>query len=163
MVSPIWIRTTRRISSSFSLVRTGRRRTPNPQKANSQALTGQPGYGQPGQSGPIFPSDLRQPPPQAEPSWTTDGTYLMIRGSLLNMGLGTNRRSTSKSRRSVGGSTRAPRSTIRTALRTDGTRQCSQPTRRTQPSHRTVTFGGPIRGRCRPIQNVASSAAGTQS
>ena len=50
--------------------------TPEGQQPGPQP--GQPGYGQPGQSGPIFPSDLRQPPTQAEPSWTRDGTYLMV-------------------------------------------------------------------------------------
>ena len=45
----------------------------------------QPGYGPQGATGPIFPNDLRQPPAQ-EPSWCKDGTYLMVRASLLEMG-----------------------------------------------------------------------------
>jgi deferrochelatase/peroxidase EfeB len=44
----------------------------------------QPGYGQPGQPGPIFPN-LRPPPAGPEPAWATDGSYLMIRASLLNI------------------------------------------------------------------------------
>ena len=46
---------------------------------------GQPGYGQPGSSGPIFPTDLRTPPSQAEPAWMTGGSYLMVRASILNI------------------------------------------------------------------------------
>jgi deferrochelatase/peroxidase EfeB len=46
---------------------------------------GQPGYGQPGTAGPIFPGDLRPAPPP-EPGWATDGSYLMVRASLFNMG-----------------------------------------------------------------------------
>jgi len=53
---------------------------PGPQPAPGP---GQPGYNTPGAQPPIFPSGLR-PPPGAEPPWTTDGTYLMIRASLFN-------------------------------------------------------------------------------
>jgi deferrochelatase/peroxidase EfeB len=40
------------------------------------------GYG--GEPGTAFPPDLR-PPPAAEPDWTKDGTYLVVRGSLQNI------------------------------------------------------------------------------
>lgn len=46
---------------------------------------GQPGYGQPGTQGPIFPSNLRQPPSQPEPAWAKDGSYLMVRASVLDI------------------------------------------------------------------------------
>lgn len=49
-----------------------------------------PGPGDPGYGGqpatptePSFPTDLR-PPPTTEPSWTTGGSYMFVRGSVLN-------------------------------------------------------------------------------
>jgi deferrochelatase/peroxidase EfeB len=45
---------------------------------------GQPGYNQPGTTGPSFPGDLRQPPAQPEPAWARDGSYLVVRASLLD-------------------------------------------------------------------------------
>lgn len=60
---------------------------PTPEGQQPSAQPDQPGYGQPGQSGPIFPTDLRQPPGQPEPSWAKDGTYLMIRASVFNTGM----------------------------------------------------------------------------
>ena len=60
---------------------------PPPPPAGQQPAPqqGQPGYGQPGAAGPIFPGDLRTPPTQPEPTWAKDGTYLMVRGSVLNL------------------------------------------------------------------------------
>ncbi len=52
-----------------------------PQPAPGQ---GQPGYGQATAPQPIFPTDLR-PAPGAEPAWAKDGSYLMVRASLLNL------------------------------------------------------------------------------
>lgn len=44
--------------------------------------SGQPNmYGQP--QGPVFPQDLRQPPPR-EPDWTSNGTYCVVRASTIN-------------------------------------------------------------------------------
>lgn len=58
---------------------------PIPEGQQPGPQPGQPGYGQPGQTGPVFPTDLRQPPAQSEPGWATDGAYLMVRASLLNI------------------------------------------------------------------------------
>lgn len=45
------------------------------------AQPGQPGYGTT-TSGPVFP-ELRQPP-ASEPAWTHGGTYMVVRGSILD-------------------------------------------------------------------------------
>jgi deferrochelatase/peroxidase EfeB len=55
---------------------------PGPQPAPGP---GQPGYNEPGAAQPIFPA-IRQPPTTPEPEWATDGTYLMVRGSVFNTG-----------------------------------------------------------------------------
>jgi deferrochelatase/peroxidase EfeB len=38
----------------------------------------------PGANGPGFPADLREPP-EAEPPWTRDGSYLVVRSSLIDL------------------------------------------------------------------------------
>ena len=48
-----------------------------------QNPTDQPG-GYQGGPGVVFPADLRLPP-TAEPEWTKHGTYMVVRGSLLDM------------------------------------------------------------------------------
>jgi len=60
---------------------------PPPPPAGPQPAPGpgQPGYGQQGSPQPTFPNDLRPPPP-AEPGWAKDGTYLMVRASVQNIG-----------------------------------------------------------------------------
>lgn len=56
---------------------------PNP---TPSPAPGQPGYtGQPpAPTDPLFPPDLRNPPP-AEPQWTLGGSYMFVRGSVLDM------------------------------------------------------------------------------
>ena len=58
---------------------------PSPEGQQPAPQPGQSGYDPSGGQGPTFPTDLRQPPAQAEPAWTKDGSYLMIRGSVLNL------------------------------------------------------------------------------
>jgi deferrochelatase/peroxidase EfeB len=54
---------------------------PGPQPAPQP---GQPGYNQSGQPEPSFPT-LRQPPTTPEPAWAKDGTYMVIRASVINV------------------------------------------------------------------------------
>jgi deferrochelatase/peroxidase EfeB len=46
--------------------------------------SGQPNPYDPSQEPPEFPSDLR-PPPTGEPAWTRHGSYMVVRGSLVDM------------------------------------------------------------------------------